>query len=122
MLESTADAVNVIGNFLGVRDVNALTQEAVFNKYQIKQVDVLVLFGGSILEGGNVLAQAIKEKIAKKYIIVGGAGHTTETLRQKMQKECSKLDTIFLCFLKKRLLILYQITSLNTFTFQYPLF
>ena len=73
MLESTADAVNVIGNFLGVRDVNALTQEAVFNKYQIKQVDVLVLFGGSILEGGNVLAQAIKEKIAKKYIIVGGS-------------------------------------------------
>ena len=54
MLESTADAVNVIGNFLGVRDVNALTQEAVFNKYQIKQVDVLVLFGGSKIGRAHV--------------------------------------------------------------------
>ena len=94
MLESTADAINIIGNFLGIRDISALTQEALFNKYQIKQVDVLVLFGGSILEGGNVLAQAIREKIAKKYIIVGGAGHTTETLRQKMKDEFPQLNSI----------------------------
>ena len=37
--------------------------------------------------GGDVLAQAIKDHIAKKYVIVGGAGHTTETLRLKMHEE-----------------------------------
>ena len=33
------------------------------------------------------MAEAIKNNIAKKYIIVGGAGHTTETLRQKIHQE-----------------------------------
>ncbi|BFK64030.1 hypothetical protein I2700191B6_03830 [Dorea formicigenerans] len=29
----------------------------------------------------DTLAEAIQNEVAKKYIIVGGAGHTTETLR-----------------------------------------
>jgi hypothetical protein len=41
----------------------------------------MVLFGGSILAGGNILAQAMFANIAKIYVIVGGAGHTTDTLR-----------------------------------------
>ena len=42
----------------------------------------MILFGGSIMCGGEVLAQAMQNNIAKKYVIVGGAGHTTETLRE----------------------------------------
>ncbi len=53
----------------------------------------MVLFGGSILEGGDVMAEAIKNKIAKTYIIVGGAGHTTETLRQIVQSEYPSIMT-----------------------------
>lgn len=53
----------------------------------------MVLFGGSILAGGDILAEAIKEKIAKRYVIVGGVGHTTETLRQKVQNEYSQIRT-----------------------------
>ena len=41
----------------------------------------MVLFGGSIIAGGDILAEAIQNEVAKKNIIVGGAGHTTETLR-----------------------------------------
>ena len=37
----------------------------------------MVLFGGTVLCGGDILAQAIQNKVAKKYIIVGGIGHTT---------------------------------------------
>lgn len=40
----------------------------------------MVLFGGSIIAGGDILAEAIQNEVAKKNIIVGGAGHTTETL------------------------------------------
>lgn len=40
----------------------------------------MVLFGGSIIAGGGILAEAIQNEVAKKNIIVGGAGHTTETL------------------------------------------
>ena len=46
------------------------------------QVDVLVLFGGTIVEGLNVLAKAIENQTAKTTIIVGGAGHTTDALRK----------------------------------------
>ena len=59
----------------------------------IAQADIMVLFGGSILAGGDILAEAIKEKIAKRYVIVGGVGHTTETLRQKVQNEYSQIRT-----------------------------
>ena len=34
-----------------------------------------------------------KDKIARKYIIVGGAGHTTEALRQKVHKEYPDVET-----------------------------
>ncbi|BCP58850.1 hypothetical protein [Streptococcus parasuis] len=41
----------------------------------LEQVNVLAFFGGSILAGGEQLAEAIRNTLAKTYIIVGGAGH-----------------------------------------------
>ncbi|BCP60986.1 TPA: hypothetical protein U0919_002008 [Streptococcus suis] len=41
----------------------------------LEQVNVLAFFGGSILAGGEQLAEAIRNKLAKTYVIVGGAGH-----------------------------------------------
>ena len=43
--------------------------------------------------GGDVLAKAMQNNIAEKYIIVGGAGHTTETLRVKMHAEFPEIET-----------------------------
>lgn len=84
---NVAENINILAKFLGTRDIDALNQEELFNRYGIHQVDVMVLFGGSILEGGDVLASGIKNFVAKKYIIVGGAGHTTDTLRQVVHLE-----------------------------------
>lgn len=56
------------------------------------QVDVAVLFGGSILAGGEVLADAMKAGIARAYVIVGGAGHTTETLRERARAIWPRID------------------------------
>ena len=70
MKRSTADAINVLGQFCGMRDVERLDSAALLAKYSIPQADVFVLFGGSILEGGDLLAQAIKDRIAKVYVIV----------------------------------------------------
>lgn len=69
------------------------TRKCINKMYGIPQADVMVLFGGSIMCGGDVLAQAIKNHIAKKYVIVGGAGHTTETLRLKMHEEFPDMET-----------------------------
>lgn len=92
-MENIVNAINILGQFCGKRDVAELTSEQLQNKYGITQADVMVLFGGSIMCGGDVLAKAIKEKIAKTYVIVGGVGHTTETLRVKMHKEFPDIET-----------------------------
>ena len=93
MTTQTAKNINVLGEFLGKRDMDELSREKLKEKYGVDQADVMVLFGGSILAGGDVLAQAIKDKVAKKYIIVGGAGHTTDTLRQQVRWEYPQIET-----------------------------
>lgn len=93
MKRNTVEWINTLGAFCGVRDVPTLTKDALEQKYGFRQADVMVLFGGSILCGGNVLAEAMKNQAAKKYVIVGGAGHTTEDLRQAMGREVPEIQT-----------------------------
>lgn len=93
MLEHIANNINILGDFCGKRDIPELTTENLLKKYGLLQADVMVLFGGSIMCGGDVLAQAMQNNIAKKYIIVGGAGHTTEALRVKMHAEFPEIET-----------------------------
>lgn len=93
MIEQVAKNINILGCFCGKRDVEALTASHLQDQYGWKRADVMVLFGGSIVSGGDVLAEAMKNGIAEKYVIVGGAGHTTDTLRQKVQEECPSIIT-----------------------------
>lgn len=65
-----AENINILGEFCGKRDIDELTGEKLFERYNLSRADVMVLFGGSILAGGDVLARAIKEGIAEKYIEV----------------------------------------------------
>ncbi len=92
MHQSIDKAVNTLAAFCGVRDFSRLTQESLVQHCGIAQVDVMVLFGGSILAGGDALAEAMQQQLAKKYIIVGGAGHTTQALRAQMQAELPTLQ------------------------------
>lgn len=92
-MENTAKNINTLGQFCGKRDITELTPKQLQKTYGITQADVMVLFGGSILCGGDVLAEAMKNEVAKKYIIVGGAGHTTETLRTKMNQAFPNIET-----------------------------
>ena len=108
-MKDTAKNINILGEFCGKRDVSELTQKQLQDTCGITQADVMVLFGGSILCGGDVLAQAMKNRVAKTYVIVGGAGHTTETLRKKMHKEFPEIETdglpeaqVFAGYLKRR--------------------
>ena len=106
---TAAESINILSRFLNVRDVPALTQSALQSRFGFPGSDVMVLFGGSIMAGGDVLAKAIHEDVAKRYLIVGGAGHTTPVLREKMQPFLPHLDTsamqeaeIFQCYLQCR--------------------
>lgn len=85
--------LNSLADFCGVRDVPELTREAIRKHIGEDQADVMVLFGGSILEGGAVLAQAMRQDVAKKYVIVGGEGHTTQSLRDSMHRAFPDIHT-----------------------------
>ena len=85
--------LNTLAAFCGPRDVPELTRGAIRNHLGREQADVMVLFGGSILQGGKVLAQAMREGVAEKYIIVGGEGHTTQALREQMHRACPDICT-----------------------------
>lgn len=89
---NTAENINIIGRFCGVRDVEKLTEEALYREYNINQADVMALFGGTILCGGDVMAEAMKANVAKTYIIVGGYGHTTSTLQKRMKELFPDVD------------------------------
>nr|WP_236698037.1 YdcF family protein [Lactobacillus selangorensis] len=102
-------AVNRLGAFCGVRDVPTLTITALQERYGLQQVDVMVLFGGSILAGERVLAEGIRQHLAKKYVIVGGHGHTTAALRKQIQQLYPDLKVagmseaeLFAAYLKRR--------------------
>ena len=56
-----------MGEFCGKRDIEEFTQNVLEKNWN--------------QSGGDILAEAIQNEVAKKNIIVGGAGHTTETLR-----------------------------------------
>lgn len=92
-MEQAAEDINTLGRFCGKRDLPALTRDALREAYGISRADVMVLFGGSILCGGDVLAEAMQNNLAETYVIVGGAGHTTETLRKKMHAAYPEIET-----------------------------
>lgn len=91
--QKLADAINTLAAFCACRDLPALSKEALKRKYGFEQADVMVLFGGSIICGGDVLANAMQNGIAKKYIVVGGEGHTTQTLRNQMHACFPEVET-----------------------------
>lgn len=76
-LQQVARDMNTLAGFLGPRDVADLGEA---------RADVMALFGGSILEGVDVLARAMRAGAARTYVIVGGAGHTTDALRARARE------------------------------------
>lgn len=88
-----ARCLNVLAAFLGMRDVGSLTRPALLDATGAPQADVMALFGGSILASGDVLADAMRSGVARTYVIVGGAGHTTEALRARVRELCP--DVVF---------------------------
>lgn len=79
--------MNTIAAFVGMRDVEQLSCEALAAAgVPGGRVDVAVLTGGAILAGADVFAEAMRAGIARTYALVGGVGHTTETFRARVRE------------------------------------
>ena len=66
--------LNTIGKYLAKRDICHLTKSELKNNFGIESADLLILFGGTIPYGCDVAAEAYKNGIAKKIMVVGGEG------------------------------------------------
>ena len=86
-------AINTLAGFLARRDLPLRTPQSMQQCTGLDQCDVCVLFGGSIVPGGDEMAHAIRSGIARTYVIAGGAGHTTPTLRAHMHTLFPDADT-----------------------------
>jgi uncharacterized SAM-binding protein YcdF (DUF218 family) len=92
-LQQLADAANTLTRFLGVRDLPELSPQTLQSKYGIKQADVLILFGGTIPFGCDVAATVWKRGVARHLMVVGGIGHTTQSLRAKFKARFPDMET-----------------------------
>ncbi len=84
----TPDLVNTLVRFCARRDVAELTPAALNGV-----ADVAILFGGSILAGADVFAAAMRAGAARRYLIVGGQGHSTDALRSSLRETMGWADT-----------------------------
>lgn len=92
-LKTIANKVNIISQFLAKRDIPALEKNELKKKYGIERADLLILFGANILYGCELAAKAFLNGIAERMMIVGGEGHTTDTLRRIIHSKCPEFET-----------------------------
>lgn len=88
-----ANKLNRLSDWLALRDINELSEAALMQHCHLRQVDLLILFGGSIVEGCDKAAQAYLKGLAKQLMIVGGEGHTTPTLRRTIHALRPEIET-----------------------------
>lgn len=92
-LQQIANDINLLAEFCGKRDIKKLSKQELFNTYGIEYADVLILFGGSIVEGFDIVGKAMIDGIASNLILVGGVGHTTESLRNVINDLWPSIET-----------------------------
>ncbi len=80
-----AESANRIAAWCSVRDLSALTQEETRRVSGEAQLDLMVAFGGGVIQVADTLAEAMRVGLAQRYAIVGGIGHSTEGLRRCMR-------------------------------------
>jgi hypothetical protein len=76
---SVVSDINLVAQYLARRDVAGLRPDALGGS-----VDVLVLLASSLLEPIEMAAQALKNGSARRLLISGGIGHSTDDLRRSV--------------------------------------
>lgn len=99
--------INALVGFLARRDVPSLRRAATGGP-----ADVAILFGGSILAGADVFAAGMRAGVAKKYLIVGGEGHTTDALRATLRDPAARTEAaLFERYLRRRYALSVDLTE-----------
>ena len=79
--------INNISTFLAKRDINELSSEELVDKFEVAQVDMIIILGNSIPYIAELGAKAYKRGLAKDIMIVGGIGHSTKYLIENILQD-----------------------------------
>jgi uncharacterized SAM-binding protein YcdF (DUF218 family) len=74
------DELNAIAHYLARRDIKELSVLEIGNP-----VDLLVLCGSSLLHSVELAAKVMKDGLAKRLLVSGGIGHSTQYLRDVVE-------------------------------------
>jgi uncharacterized SAM-binding protein YcdF (DUF218 family) len=87
MSQSIAESLNVLVDFCAMRDVGSLAPTALAGLAGLPEgrADVAVLFGGSVVAGAEEFARGMRHGVARRYVVSGGEGHTTEAVRRSLR-------------------------------------
>jgi uncharacterized SAM-binding protein YcdF (DUF218 family) len=79
--------INNVVKFLSMRDIDELSSKALFDKFGITQVDMIIILGSSIPYIAELGAKAYKQRLAKAIMLVGGIGHSTKYLIENVLQD-----------------------------------
>lgn len=91
--KNNVEDLNEIIKFLARQDIDRLSKAELIKKYNIEQVDLLILLGNSLPHIAIEAAKVYKSGLAKKLMIVGGIGHSTQELRDNINKKYPNIET-----------------------------
>lgn len=76
---------NTLISFLARRDIKCLSSKELDEEVGIPKADLLILLGNSSLFVAEQAAGAVKQGLAKSFMICGGKGHSTRYLAENVQ-------------------------------------
>lgn len=92
-MKDLCDALNTLSEYLAVRDIPELSGTALRERIGSESADLIILFGGSIPHGCEAAGRAFSAGLAKRLMLVGGVGHTTDHLRRCINERYPEIET-----------------------------
>lgn len=87
MDHKTSFYINTLAHFCGKRDLKSLTQTDLMSAFNIPKADILLLFGGSILAGGDLLAKSFVCLLRKERRCGENPARLDEILQRNKKKK-----------------------------------
>lgn len=81
------DDLNTVAAFLASPDLDDLSQSSIASVTGTPQADLLVLLGNAVVHTMDAVAKAFQNGAAKHLLLVGGKGHSTDYLRDAVQRD-----------------------------------
>jgi hypothetical protein len=85
--------LNKLSEFFSLRDLMGLKKDCLYQKYNLKKIDLIILLGNADFNSSELATEAMVEFSSETLLISGGIGHSTRFLTENIRKN-NKLRTL----------------------------